>query len=119
MVRFRLAAVGTLAFVLAAGSLMGQDSKNSDDSQSSTSKAKLPTHFSKLGLTEDQKQKVIRVRSSYKSKIDSLQEQINQLRGEERTELSKILSDTQKIRLRELLTHEADTKTDTKKDEKK
>jgi hypothetical protein len=111
MNRLRLAVMGSVALFLAAGWLLGQDNKStSNDTQPSPTKAKgtLPPYFKALGLTDDQHQKVVRIHSGYKSKIDSLTEQIAQLRNEERAELNKVLSDTQRIRLRELRSHESE-----------
>jgi Spy/CpxP family protein refolding chaperone len=131
MPRLRLAATGAFNLLLAAGTLMAQDGKNSsDDAPAAASKSKgtLPPNYKQLGLTDEQRQKVVKIHATYKSKIEALSEQIAQLKGEERAELNKVLSDTQRIKLREILTHESDsTKTtsskkeisgDTKKDSK-
>lgn len=123
MIRLRLAITGCMAMFLAAGWLMGQDTKPADTTPATKSKGVLPAHYSKLGLTDEQRQKVVKIHASYKGKIDSLKEQITQLTAEERTELLKVLSDTQRTKLRELLTHEAGSSKETapsgeKKEEK-
>jgi hypothetical protein len=96
---------------LAAGWLMGQDTKPADTTTPATGKAKgsLPPYFSKLGLTDEQRQKVVKIHASYKGKIDSLKEQISQLSNEERAELFKVLSDTQRTRYRELRAREPES----------
>jgi Spy/CpxP family protein refolding chaperone len=125
MFRLRLAVTGTFALFLAAGFLMGQDKASSDEpTPSAKAKGALPANFKQLGLTDEQRQKVIKIHASYKSKISALREQIEQLTGEERAELNKVLSETQRIKLRELRLHEPDTskdmpaKDDKKKDDK-
>jgi Spy/CpxP family protein refolding chaperone len=127
MLRLRFAATSSLALLLAAGWLMGQDNKaGSDDATPAPTKVKgaLPPNFKQLGLTEDQKQKVLKIHATYRAKIDALKEQISQLTSEERAELNKVLSDTQRIKLRELRSHEAEpakseSKVESKAPEKK
>jgi Spy/CpxP family protein refolding chaperone len=132
MIRVRLAVTASLALLMVAGVLMGQDGKSTqDDATPAPTKAKgvLPKYFKSLGLTDDQRQKVVKVHSAYAAKLATLKEQMEQLASEERGELNKILSDTQRIRLRELILKEPDSskdvtakeekKSDSKKDEKK
>jgi len=114
---FRLAQFAAVALLLVASALTAQDSKNTSDDTPAPTKAKgaLPPNFKQLGLTEDQRQKVMKIHASYKSKMESLNEQLSQLKSEERSELLKVLSDTQRTKLREILTHETEsTKTSTK-----
>lgn len=109
MLRLRLAVMGFLVVLLAAGGLQGQDKKAPEkDPPVPKGKGTLPTYFKKLGLTDAQTQKVYKIHTSYKTKIDALQQQINELRKEEKTELDKVLSDEQKTRLRELRLGETD-----------
>jgi len=126
MLRLRLAVTCSLALFLAAGWLMGQDSKTpSDDTPASSTKVKgaLPTYYGRLGLTDDQKQKVLKIHQSYKTKIDALKDQIADLTKQQQDELRKVLTDTQLTHLRELQTRESKDKTTkdapTKKDDKK
>jgi hypothetical protein len=121
MFRLRLAVTGTLALLLAAGWLMGQDKGASDETPASTKvKGTLPTNFKQLGLTDEQRSKVIKIHASYKAKIADLREQIERLTGEERAELNKVLSETQRVKLRELRLHEPDSSKETPaKDDKK
>jgi Spy/CpxP family protein refolding chaperone len=108
--------MGSAALFLAAGWLMAQDTKGtSDDTPATPTKVKgaLPTYFKSLGLTEEQRQKAIRIHATYKAKIESLTEQLAQARSEERAELNKILDDKQKIHLRELRSKETEPIKDT------
>jgi TolA-binding protein len=105
MLRLRLAAASSLVLFLGASWLMGQDNKSAPDKEPPTptkSKARLPQYFTKLGLTDDQIQKVSKIHTSFKSKIDGLTEQIDELKNQERLELSKVLDERQRTRLREL-----------------
>jgi hypothetical protein len=107
---FRLAVTGSLALVLAAGFLMGQDDKKAPGRDGPPlPKERLPTNFGKLGLTDEQKQKVLKIHASFKTKIQALNDQVEQLKAEERAELDKVLSDTQRTRLNELRGREKGT----------
>jgi TolA-binding protein len=130
MHRLRLAVTCSLALFLGAGWLMGQDGKSTSDDTPSQAKVKgaLPTYYGRLGLTDEQKQKVYKIHQSYKSKIDALKDQIADLSNQQQVELLKVLNDTQRTHLRELQTREPKEKTpskdapktdDTKKDSSK
>jgi hypothetical protein len=88
---------------LAGGLLFGDDPKATLKTRGS-----LPQDWSKLGLTDEQKQKAYSIETEYQSKIDALQQQIktmqqqvNTLEEQKRDELAKVLTDAQKARLKE------------------
>jgi hypothetical protein len=96
--------VSVVAVTLVAGSwLLGQDKKDS----SSKGKGSLPANFSKLGLTDEQKQKVYAVQGEFRSKMDDLKKEMRRLEKMQRAEMEKILTDAQKARLREILLEKA------------
>jgi Spy/CpxP family protein refolding chaperone len=96
MVRVR-AVLGILAVVLLAGGwLWGQDTKT-------PSKGRLPLYWSKLGLSDEQRQKVLAIRGDYQAKIEPLRQKIAQLENEERAELAKILTAEQRKQLQKLI----------------
>jgi hypothetical protein len=59
----------------------------------------LPSGWSKLFLSEEQKLKVYDVRRTFQGKIADLNKQLDETRTAERSELLKILTDEQKTRL--------------------
>jgi Spy/CpxP family protein refolding chaperone len=93
--------------VLSGGALTGADTKL---------KGTLPANWGKLGLTDDQKQKVYKVQADYKDKIADLEKQLKELKDTEKTDMEKVLTDEQKKRLRELLGSKAPA--EEKKEEK-
>jgi Spy/CpxP family protein refolding chaperone len=112
--RLVLASVLAVA-LLGCGWLFGQDTK-------ATPKASrgLPSGWGNLGLTDEQKQKVYEVQAEYRTKIDDLQQQIRKLQKEERSALSKVLTDAQRARLKEILASKAgDSSKEDKKPDKK
>jgi hypothetical protein len=63
----------------------------------------LPPLWSKLGLSEEQKQKAASIQNEFGPKIAALQQQITTLREQEKEEMGKILTDAQRARLKEIL----------------
>src|SRR5262245_45183939 len=99
--------LGVLALALVgSGGLFGDDPKK--DPQGKV-RGTLPPNWNKLGLTEEQKQKIYTVRADYRTKIDALQQQIKDLQRKEMTDMQKVLTDAQKARLRELATEKVPT----------
>jgi hypothetical protein len=101
--------------VLTGGFLTGDEPKKDPPPKL---KGQLPQGWSKLGLTDQQKQDVYRTEAEYKTKIDALEAQIRQLKKQRKTDLDKILTDAQKARLKEILAEKAPSDTPSK-DEKK
>ena len=85
---------------LASGLLLGQDKK--PDKEPIIVKAQLPRYYKQLGLTDQQKKTIYKVRGSYAVKIEELQKQIAELKDKEKKELEGVLTDGQKKRLKEL-----------------
>jgi Spy/CpxP family protein refolding chaperone len=95
-------AVIVMALFLGGGSL-GQDKKTDDKKDPPTKlKGQLPPNWKKLGLTDAQVQQVYKIQADYDVKINALQEQIKKLKGEEKGELMKVLTEAQKARLKEI-----------------
>jgi hypothetical protein len=118
------AMLSVMAIVLMAGGwLMGDDAKK--DQPPPRVRGSLPPNFSKLGLTDAQKQEVYALQGEYGAKIAALQKEISDLRKKERAAIEKVLTDAQKARLREIVAEKApkdDKKPDNKpapKDDKK
>jgi hypothetical protein len=70
-------------------------------------RAQLPQNYSKLGLTSEQKSKILEIRNKALLKIEELDKQIRDIRDHERKEYEAVLTDAQKARLRELLASKA------------
>jgi hypothetical protein len=76
---------------------------------------KLPANWKKLGLSDEQKQKVYVIRGSFGAKMDVLREQLEKLKKQEQTELLSVLTEEQKTLLRKILAGSVPD-TDKKKD---
>ena len=84
---------GSLLAVLLAGSfLMAQDKKEVTKEAAPAAKpapVRLPDNFGKLNLAEDQKKKILGIRSTYASKIDDLEAQLKAMKEKEMTEAER------------------------------
>ena len=117
MSKVRLALGVVLVVLLVGGLSLAQDKK---DTPPAKSKGTLPANWKKLGLTDEQTQKVYKVRGDYGDQINTLKQKITQLQSEEKAELLKLLTDAQKARLKEIATADIDKKpTEDKKPEVK
>jgi hypothetical protein len=93
-----LLAVLAIAVVLNAG-LFGDDKTE----KKGKAKGTLPANWGKLGLSDEQKQKVYTVQTEYRDKIAELEQKLKAAKKQEREEMEKILTDAQKARLKEIL----------------
>jgi hypothetical protein len=99
----------TVFVVFAVVALCGAwaDGQDKAKDQPGKTKGQLPANWGKLGLSEEQKQKVYRIRNDYAPKIDDLQKQVTDLREKERRDMEGVLTDAQKARLREIMASKA------------
>lgn len=94
--------VVVMGVALAVGNMaLGQDKKIAEPAP--RGRGSLPPQWSKLGLTDQQKEQAYAIVSEIRGKIDDLQKQIRKLRREETARLEKILTDSQRARLREIM----------------
>lgn len=66
-------------------------------------RGQLPPYWGKIGLSEEQKQKIYQIQSKYNSEIARLEAQVKELRSKRDQEMRAVLSEEQKKRLEELL----------------
>jgi hypothetical protein len=93
---------GALVLVLALiGAVYSQDTPKL--------RGQLPQYFGKLGLRDDQKQAIYKVRADYKVKKDQLQKQLDKLKADEKEALEKLLTPEQLKRLKEIRSGEKST----------
>src|SRR5690606_25207284 len=62
----------------------------------------LPTHFGKLGVGDEQRERLYAVDAEYAGRIEALQKQIAELEKERDARLEALLTPGQKLRLKEL-----------------
>jgi hypothetical protein len=99
------------SFVLALGTLFlassfsyAQEAKEPDKKEPILiPRGILPRNWKKLGLSPAQADKIRDVRGLYRYKRAQLEKQIAELRKEELKELIKLLTDAQKVRLKEIM----------------
>ena len=91
----------SLVLLLLLALLMGP-ALNGDDKTEPKTKGTLYPNWKKLGLTDDQTQKIYKIRATYETQIQDLQKQIRDLRKKERAEAEAVLTPAQKERLKEI-----------------
>src|SRR5262245_43713374 len=101
MIRLKTGFALVLVGLLATACLLQTDTQAQDKAPPKL-KGRLPKNFGKLGLRDDQRQDIYRIQANYRSRIDDLQRQLDQLRSEERAAIEKVLTPEQLKRLREL-----------------
>jgi hypothetical protein len=99
---FRLRFVVSLLVVglLSGGLLLGEDKK--PEKEPIIVKAQLPANYKKLGLSDQQRKDIYKIRGKYAAKIEELQQKIAALKEQEKTEVESVLTDVQKARLKEI-----------------
>jgi hypothetical protein len=79
-----------------------KDKKDDKDKDKGKVKGTLPTYYKQLGLSDTQRQKVLKVRAEYKEKIDDLKKKIEDLSAEREEATEKILTPEQIKELKRL-----------------
>jgi hypothetical protein len=72
-------------------------------------KGQLPPGWKKLDLSKEQVLKIYTIQGQYRSKIRMLEEQLKELREQERGEMFKVLTKDQKEKARKILLGESTT----------
>lgn len=62
----------------------------------------LPANFGKLGLSNEQKQKIYGIQARYKTELDELNKKIKKAADDQRAEIYGVLSTDQKEKLKEI-----------------
>src|SRR5436305_14857619 len=98
MIRLRVL-VGVVAVALLTVGLLPGDEPNTGDTKKDDATTRvrgtLPPNYKKLGLSDDQVQKIYKIQNEYRAQIDQLQAKVKQLQKEEREEMAKVLTDAQ------------------------
>lgn len=97
----------TLALAITAGSLttLAQTrSKSKDDADEKTVSKyhRLPAHFGKLELKDDQVEEIYAIKADFGPEIDKLKEELKSLQEEMNEEIEDVLTSTQKSALAKL-----------------
>jgi Spy/CpxP family protein refolding chaperone len=77
------------------------------DAPSGKIRGQLPQNWGKLGLTDEQKQKIYDIQSKVRVKVDDLKAKIKDLQDQERKDMEGVLTAAQKARLREIIAGKA------------
>ena len=78
--------------------------KGADSAKAPEKAPRLPNHFGKLGLSDEQKEKVFSIQSKYDEELKALKERLKKLQAEEQQEFETLLTPEQRSRLELLRT---------------
>ena len=113
MIRVRAGVGLILCSLVVCAVAWGQEPKSEGKA-----KGQLPPNWGKLGLSDDQKQQVYKIQTKYRAEIDALDAKMKDLRKQQSAALEKLLTDSQKARLREIVASKVPGAGDEKKSEK-
>lgn len=92
------------SMLVLSGGLVGQEPKKEDPKKDNVKvKGTLPQNWKKIGLTDDQVQKIYRIQNKYNEEIEKLEAKIAELKGTMDKERKAVLTADQKKRLQEVL----------------
>jgi len=96
-----------IAALLIANGLQGQDKKD-DKKETPFIRGVLPPNFGKIGLSEEQKQKIYKIQADAREKIGELEKKIAEMKAKEKQDLLGVLTEEQKKKLKEILEAKSD-----------
>jgi hypothetical protein len=97
----RVVAVAVALVVVSSPWVVGDDAPKKEPAPKM--RGQLPPNWAKLGLSDEQKQKVYEAQNKYRAKIDALKKQIAELQDQEKKDMEAVLTSAQKARLREIV----------------
>ena len=109
MSRVRIAAVISAALAVIAAihatpySVIAKDAPAKQAPAEAKAKGRVPPHFAKLDLTNDQKTRIYAIQDDYDDRIEALEAQIAELRIQRDSEIESVLSAGQRSDLKKIL----------------
>lgn len=90
----------SLVGVLGAIPSLAQDqAREKAGASASVSYRRVPTYFSKIGLTPEQKEKIYAIRGKHQTQVDELKRQLEEVQAQEMVACESVLNDAQKQQL--------------------
>jgi Spy/CpxP family protein refolding chaperone len=96
-------ALGLAVVLLAGTGASGQDKETTPGRV----KGQLPAGWKKIGLTDEQVQRIYTIQGQYRAQIDKLRAELRKVEREERREMFKVLTEDQKAALKRVLESKA------------
>jgi len=104
MRRVRVVLAIVLVGALCVPAVVGQDKGKE---QPGKLRGQLPQNYGKLGLSEEQKQKIYGIRAKTKAKVEDLEKQIEDVKSQEKKDTEAVLTPAQRNQLRTILAGKA------------
>ena len=106
--------IGGVLMGLSLVAVMGLLPSLAQDAPASKAARRVPPYFSKVGLTDEQREKVYAIRARHQAKIEELKQQIEETQLKEMEECESVLAAPQKQLLEQLRSGAKTAKTRTR-----
>lgn len=97
-----LTVAGSLVWIAIASRLVGEEGTETPKAVKKNTGNRLPKNYGKLGLTQQQKDRIYEIQGKYNPQISELEAKIKQLRSERDQMIESALTPAQRERLVEL-----------------
>lgn len=91
-----------IASQIPPSSVLAQNESSSKKADKGGAEGRVPAYYAQIGLSKEQRTKVLEVQASYAAKIDTLRKQIADMEAKRDVEVRATLTDDQKKKLDEL-----------------
>lgn len=101
---WRMSLVAVVLLFVISPAIHSQEMKPAKTEESETkSGQRLPNNYGKLGLSDEQRQKIYGIQAGYRQRIESLLQELEDLRNQETLEIQSTLTSAQQAELLKLL----------------
>ncbi len=101
--KFLLKIVAVHIALLIAGTGFADEGTQAPDKGKAKAVRRLPNNYGKIGLSKAQKEKIYQIQADYRSKIQALLRELEDLRTQQSLEIQSILTERQKKELNDIL----------------
>ena len=92
-----------IASLIPTSSVLAQNESPSKKAERGGAEGRVPAYYAQIGLSKEQRTKVLEVQASYAAKIDALRKQIADMETKREADVRATLTDDQKKKLDELV----------------
>ncbi len=92
-----------LAACLLASTAISQTMPGKSATESRRSGNRLPNHYGKIGLSDEQRESIYSIQAEYRAKIQSLLREVEDLRDEQSLQIQSVLTEIQRAELQKHL----------------
>lgn len=99
-----LAAAALMMTLLVLTDAVPAQKMKADTPEGTALKGRLPNYYGKVGLDDEQRQRIYGIQAEYRDKIQNLLQEVEDLRTEEALTIQAVLTDEQRAELNKMIT---------------